>query len=118
MGLQHVQNSLCDAVFISGIKRQINGLLLRIAHKPCVIGSQLLRGGIADRRLPLSLETESPGACFDGSLCCGRLIPHNCRSNCRYQQNRQNPGDKPAGVNDQNHIASLPLQYMDGPNPI
>ena len=57
---QRIQNFLRTAVFIAAVKGQIDHLLRGVPHIAGIILCQLLRGGVAHRRLALHREGESP----------------------------------------------------------
>ena len=59
---QRIQNRLRAAVFIPGIKGEINHLLLGVAQIGCIKPLQLIHAGVAHRRHSRLPEAESPGA--------------------------------------------------------
>ena len=75
MLFERIQNSRRAAVLVARVKRQVDGLSARVTDVKRVVLPQFLGGDIADRRLTLGLERQSPVADRRGNRLFG-----GCRS--------------------------------------
>ena len=89
---ERIQNSRRAAVLVARVKRQVDGLLARVTDVKRVVLPQFLGGDIADRRLTLGLERQSPVADRRGNRLFGgcRLSIFARKQDENRGQNRKN----------------------------
>ena len=89
---ERIQNSRRAAVLVARVKRQVDGLSARVTDVKRVVLPQFLGGDIADRRLTLGLERQSPIADSRGNRLFGgcRLSIFARKQDENRGQNRKN----------------------------
>ena len=92
MLFERIQNGRRAAVLVARVEREVDGLLARIADVKRIPLPQSLSGDIADRRLTLGLERQSPVADRRGNRLFGgcRLGFFVRKQNENRGQNRKN----------------------------
>ena len=92
MLFERIQNSRRAAVLVARVERQVDGLFARITDVKRVVLPQFLGGDIADRRLTLGLERQSPVADSRGNRLFGgcRLSIFARKQDENRGQNRKN----------------------------
>ena len=119
MLFERIQNSRRAAVLVARVKRQVDGLSARVTDVKRVVLPQFLGGDIADRRLTLGLERQSPVADRRGNRLFGgcrlsiftRKQDENCGQNRKNAKSHTNSVQTRACDRDK-HSSALPCSTL------